>query len=669
MSGLTFAPLVPGWVLVLLGLTAIALTGLAVWRRARGAVWRAAAFAVLLAMLAGPLRTVRHTAPLDNIVVALVDQTASMAIDHRRRLVGAALAHLRAELPSGTRLKIVTLPPGAGTGTDLFAALRRAVATVPEAQRAGVVVLSDGEATDRARLAAAGRQFPVSLLIPARGAQTDRELRLLATPRYGLVGHQVMVRFVVRDHGVADHGAAVAVRVSVDGQVVQRVAAQVGVAGAVPIMVQHAGRVVVDLAAAALPGAVTTLNDQAVFALHGIRRRLTVLLIAGSPNQGLRSWRLLLKSDPSVRLVNFTILRDPDEPLAAPEQDVALIPFPVRRLFGLDLHRFDLVILDQFGADGVLPDFALANIAAHVRKGGALLVETGPSYDGRASLALTNLRAVLPVAPIAGGTVVGAFVPHLSAVGRRHPVTAALAQATMGPWYRFEQGRRRFGRTVLRAPGDAPLLVLGHAGRGRVAMLMSDQFWIWARGSLGQDPTLAGPALPLLRRTVHWLLGTPDLAGNFLAARIAQGQFEVTQRRIAGGPAGPVAITAPDGQRRIVVMTKIAPGRYRAALPASMPGVWRAQAGGLTAYAGAATSDAPEYRDLAASKRILAPLVDRTGGRVVWLGRDPTPSWRGLLRDRHAVMVTGLRRARLLPPGPVAILALLLVVLAWWRER
>ena len=669
MNGWSVAPLVPGWALVILGVAALLLTGLALVRRARGAVWRAAAFGVLLVWLVSPLRTVRHTTPLDNIVVALVDHSASMTIDHRLHNVDQALAHLSADLPKGVRLKIITLPRGAGTSTDLFSALRRAVAAVPAAQRAGVVMLSDGEATDDAPSFTGEGQFPISVLIPARKAQTDRELRLLATPRYGLVGHSVMVRFVVRDHGVADPGAAVTVRVSVDGHVVQRVAAQIGVPSAVPIMVRHAGRVVVDLAARPLPGAVTTLNDQAVFALHGIRRRLNVLLIAGSPNQGLRSWRLLLKSDPAVRLVNFTILREPDEPLAAPEQDVALIPFPVRRLFGIDLHRFDLVILDQFGADGVLPDFALANIASHVRKGGALLVETGPSYDGRDSLAGTPLRAVLPVAPVMGGAVIGAFVPRLSAVGRRHPVTSALADAAMGPWYRFEQGKRQFGRTVLRAPGAAPLLVLGHVGRGRVAMLMSDQFWIWARGSLGDDRALAGPALPLLRRTVHWLLGTPNLAGNDLSARIVDEQFEVTQRRIIGGAAGRVRVTAPDGRQQIMMMTKTGPGRYRAVLPATMPGVWRAQAGGLTAYAGAATSDAPEYRDLAASARILAPLVERTGGRVVWLGRDPTPSWHGLFRDRHAVMVTGLRRVRLLPVEPIAVLVLLLVALAWWRER
>ena len=674
MSGVGFAPVVPIALLIGLGVATILITAWALWRRARGAVWRAVAATALLLVLAGPVRILRQTVPRDNIVLVLLDHSASMAIGDRAAMVARAWHALRAHAPAHTRLRLVILHRGAGTKTDLFASLRRAVAAVPHAQRAGVVVLSDGEATDHWSGAKPHWRFPVSLLLPARRAQTDRELRLLATPHFGLVGHRVVVRFMVRDHGVADRGVAVPVRVSVDGRVVMRKMARVGMAEAVSIRVRHAGRSVVDVAAQPLPGAVSRLNDQAVFALHGIRRRLNVLLIAGAPNQGLRSWRLLLKSDPAVRLVNVTVLRDPNQALAAPERDMALIPFPARQLFSIDLHRFDLVIIDQFGLNGVLPDYALTNIASHVRAGGALLVETGPSYEGSESLALSPLGQILPVAPVPGGTIVGRFVPRLTRLGARDPVSALLAQHPGAAWYRFEQGQRRFGRTLLRAPGDAPLLVLGHVGRGRVAMLMSDQFWIWARGALGGDPALAGPAIPLLRRSVHWLLGAPDLAGNFLAAKIVGERLVIDRRKVTAGPARAVRITAPDGAVSMVPMTRIGPGRYHASVVANMPGVWRAQAGSLQAFAGAATGDAREYRDLAARASLLAPLVDRTGGRIIWLGRTAEPSWRGLSRDQQARKVIGVRRVRLLAAHAwssvlIALVALGLVVLAWWRER
>ncbi len=678
-SGMGFAPLVPVPLLIMLAVVVMVVSAWALWRRARGAVWRAVACGALLLVLAGPVRILRQTVRLDNIVVLLVDHSASMDIGQRAAMVAQARRTLQAHLPARTRVRLVIMPRGAGTKTDLFAALRHAVAAVPRAQLAGVVVLSDGEATDRWGGQQPNWRFPVSLLIPARRAQTDRELRLLATPRFGLVGHRVVVRFVVRDHGVADRGVAVPVRISVDGRVVMRKVARVGIVAAVSIRVRHAGRAVVDVAAQGLPGAVSRLNDQAVFALHGIRRRLNVLLIAGAPNQGLRSWRLLLKSDPAVRLVNVTVLRDPNQALAAPERDMALIPFPARQLFSVDLHRFDLIIVDQFGLNGVLPDYALKNIAAHVRAGGALLVETGPSYEGPSSLALSPLGPILPVAPVPrgtmpGGTIMGRFVPRLTKQGARDPVSALLAQDQGAAWYRFEQGRLRFGRALLRAPGDAPLLVLGHVGRGRVAMLMSDQFWIWARGALGGDPALAGPAIPLLRRSVHWLLGAPDLAGNFLAAKIKGGRLVIDRRKVTAGPPRAVRITAPDRQVLMVPMIRVGPGRYRASVLAPMPGVWHAQAGALRAFAGAASGEAREYRDLAARASLLAPLVDRTGGRVVWLGRTPDPSWRGLSRDRQARRVVGIRRVRLWT-GQAGLAALLamgvlgLVVLAWWRER
>lgn len=673
MTGpVVFDPLIPALLLAGLGIlaTAVALIGLA--RRARGAVPRFAGLAFLVLVLAGPRWRERTTTPLPDIALVIRDRSPSMAIGDRQRLADAAFHHLARTLPKATRLRVVSVAGNGHDGTPIFAALRDALSSIPPGRLAGVVAIGDGEATDRPAAIPPG--VPVSVLIPARGNQTDRALRLIDAPHYGLVGHRVALRFVVRDHGKTDRGAPVPVRVSIDGKTIARLQAPADRPVSVKLPVSHEGGAVVAVAAAPLPGEVSAVNDQAVFTLTGVRRRLTVLLVAGGPNPGLRTWRLLLKSDPAVRLVNFTILRLPSEALAAPVHDMSLIPFPVDQLFDRELGKFDLIILDRFGNDGLLPPPYLINIAAHVRAGGALLIEAGPEFEGAASLAASPLEPVLPARPDGAGTVTGRFTPKLTAQGRRHPVTAPLAHEAMAPWYRFESARRVRGATLLRTPRTAggagsPLLVLAHEGKGRVAMLLSDQYWLWARGALAHDKAMAGPAEPLLRRTVHWLLGEPALAARRLTAHIARGRLTVERRSLKGGSPGSALVTDPAGKTTTRALHRTGPGRFAATVPAGAAGVWRVSAGGMTAYAGAANDDPAEYADLAASDRIFGPIARRTGGRVVWLGRTPKPGWRGLLHRRHARLVTGARDIPLLPALPAAILAFALMVAAWWRER
>ncbi|MDX5931640.1 hypothetical protein [Acidiphilium acidophilum] len=671
MTGLPliFTPLLPVPVLIALGLLAlvIVLTGLI--RRARGAILRALGFILLLAVLAGPRWQIRTTTPLPDIVVILRDKSPSMAIGHRTRLADAAFHHLVRTLPPATRLRVVTVTGAANDGTPLFAALHDALAAIPPDRLAGIVAITDGEATDAPIPIPPG--VPVSALLAARGNQTDRALTLISAPRYGLVGHHADLRFIIRDHGVDDRGTKVPVTITVDGKTASRVMAPVGTPMNVKLRIAHAGTSVVAVAAQPLPGEVSVANDQAVFDLAGVRRRLTVLLIAGAPNPGLRTWRLLLKADPAVRLVNFTILRLPTEPLAAPVHDMSLIPFPVNQLFGRDLGKFDLIILDQFANDDLLLPPYLANITGHVRAGGALLIEAGSEFETIDSLDRSPLEPILPARPYGAGTVTGRFTPTLTREGQRDPVTAPLAHDHPGPWYRYESVQQTAGVSLLRTsgPAKAPLLILAHAGKGRVALLLSDQFWLWARGALAGDTSMAGPAEPLLRRTVHWLLGEPSLDARQLTAHFKGTTLTIERRSLHGGPPGQATIVDPAGATTKIALHHAGPGRYTATLPAPAPGVWQVKARGMTAYAGAANDDPAEQADLAATDRIFAPLADRSGGRIVWLGHTPQPGWSGLLHRRHAALVTGARDIPVPPAIPAALLAALLLVAGWWRER
>jgi hypothetical protein len=597
--------------------------------------------------------------PLPDVAVVAVDRSQSMQIAGRSALAAAALASLQAQAAKipGLELREVDVPAADSGGTSLFAALGPALAAVPEAQLAGVLGITDGEVSDAPATWAGAAPF--TALLAAKGEETDRELRIIAAPSYGLVGKTVSLRMEIFDHGVADAGAG-AVTVTEDGGTVWSGIANVGQVFAVDVPVRHAGAAVVAAAVAALPGEISPVNDQAAFTLNGIARKLEVLLISGNPNQSERSWRLLLKSDPAVELVHFTILRTPDETLDAPPEDVALVPFPVEQLFDTDIGKFDLIILDQFNTAGLLPSQYLLNMATYVKQGGALLVQTGPEFSSADSLALTPLAGVLPALPAAPGTITESFAPVVTDIGARHPVTAPFAGAPLAPWERIETAATDAGDVLMTGGAENwPLLVLANEGQGRVGMMLSDQFWLWTRGGAHD-----GPALPLLRRVVHWLLREPALEAEALDASATDGHLAVERRTLGAAYPGDALVVQPDGGTRSLVLRSVGPGRYAADVAVTQQGVWKVSEGGMTTYAASSESNAEEYQDLAATGGKLRGL-----GGVVWLGRGQGADLAALIERRHATEVTGTRDVPLLPPLPAMVMAVALLAAAWWRER
>jgi hypothetical protein len=654
------APLLAWPVLAVLGVICAVAVAASLVSRARGGVLRAAGFLLLFGVLLGPLLVRETTRPLPDIFAVAVDRSQSMSIGNRAALADAALAGLQAQAAAmaGLQLRVVDVPAADGGGTALFAALRAALGDIPAGQLAGVAAITDGQISD----APAGLPFdaPFSALLTGAAEETDRELRLISAPEYGLAGKTVSLQLEVFDDGATDAGAPADIGVTEDGDTVWRGAAAVGVPMTVDIPVRHAGPAVVAASVAPLAGEVSPINDQAAFTLNGVARKLEVVLISGYPNQGERSWRLLLKSDPAVELVHFTILRTPDEVLDAPPEAVALVPFPVQQLFETDISKFDLIILDQFDSSGLLPPQYLGNIADYVRGGGALLVQVGPEFSGADSLALTPLAPVLPATPSPPGTLAEKFAPAVTDIGARDPVTAPFAGTALSPWERLEAAAPTTGDVLMTGTAaNWPLLILANEGAGRVGMLLSDQFWLWTRGGAHD-----GPAVPLLRRVVHWLLREPALEAEALNARIDNGQLQVRRQTLGAATPGDATVTAPDGVARTLALRVISPGVYGASLPAATPGVWKVSEGGKTTYAALGESNTEEYQDLAATAGILRPL-----GTTVWLGRTPHPDLAAMLRRRGATAVTGTRDVPLLPPLPAMILAVGLLAAAWWRER
>ncbi|MCH7887749.1 MAG: hypothetical protein IIA00_00545 [Proteobacteria bacterium] len=690
LTTITAAPLLPWPLLAILAAAAAGAVALGLARRASGIWWRALGLAAVLAALVNPELVEESRELLPDIAVLVVDHSASQGIGERRAQADAALADLKAKLEAIPNLeaRIVTVDASragaagaAGSGTRLFAALDEALADVPRRRLAGVVMITDGQVHDApADAASLGFDAPLHVLLSGRRGEADRRLVVERAPRYGIVGHPQSLSLRVEDAGARRRGGGLA-RVTVrqgDGPSKSHFV-PVGASYEMGFTLDRAGPTVIELEVEDGPAELSRINNRAVVEVNGVRERLRVLLVSGEAHTGERVWRNLLKADPSVDLVHFTILRPPEKQDATPIRELALISFPIRELFQTKLNEFDLIIFDRFRQRGVVPSIYLENIARYVEQGGALLTAAGPAFATALSLYRTPLRQVLPARPT-GEVIERGFRARLSDLGRRHPVTARLPGAESDPpswgrWFRQIGVEVDHGTVLMEGADGGPILVLDRIGRGRVAQLLTDHMWLWARGFEG-----GGPQAELLRRLAHWLMKEPDLEEEDLRAIVRGNRIEIVRRSLARA-ADSVEVIGPSGARRVVALEAAADGRATAAITVDEPGIYRVSDGRLSAIGAVGEVNPLEFADLRASAETLEPLARATGGAVAWLADGAAPSvrmvrpgrdtagrgWIGLKANQDYV-VAGIRQAPLMPTWLVLLLSLGGLLLAWRAE-
>lgn len=678
LVGLVFEPWLPGWALMVLAVLAAGVATLALVRRARGGWLRLLALLLLLGAIANPKLEQETREGQSDIALVVVDESASQAIGERSAETARAarLAEERLARFPDLETRIVRVPEAGSGGTRLFAAVDQALAELPRDRLSAVVALTDGQVHDIP--AGSGRWgAPLHVLVSGREGETDRRIRLIEAPSFGIVGRSVEVRLIVED--LAPDPARFAVLTERrDGAEPERNAVLVGREQRLEVPIDRAGPIVVEFEVEPRPGEVSLLNNRAVVLINGVRDRLRVLLVSGEPHPGERTWRRLLKADPMVDLVHFTILRPPEKDDLTPLNELALIAFPVRELFQVKLREFDLIIFDRFTNRGILPPVYLRNIAEYVRQGGALLTSVGPDFIGPASLYNTALGTILPAAP-AGRVIEAAFRARVTDLGQRHPVTEGLAppgaEPGWGRWYRRADAGMPRGATLLDTADGGPLLVLDRVGQGRVALLLSDQIWLWSRNHDG-----GGPQAELLRRIAHWLMKEPELEEERLLAHLEAGRLLVDRRTLADGPPPELEITRPDGTSEHRTMTATAPGRAELSIDAAEPGVWRVFDGRMRAFAAAGATNPLEIADLRSSEAELRPLARASGGSIRRLA-EGMPDFRRVARGRDAEganwiglprtgshLVTGVAELPLLPPWLALLLVLGALLAAWRRE-
>ena len=682
-TSLEFAPQIPDLLLYLLIASAAIIAIYAFLRRASGWWARAIALAIAILALANPLIVRETREGLPDVVAIIVDHSQSMSVGGRRAQADAAAAKLKAQLAGDKSLEVrtaevTTRATGDDNGTQAFAALNTALADVPPDRVAGAIMLTDGEVHDAPATDKLTLHAPLQVLLAGKPDERDRKLSIVSAARFGIVGQQIDIELRVDDFGATAQGRA-DVDVRIDGVDKGVRTVPVGKNTTIKVPLAHGGENVIELTAKPGRSELTLQNNRAVATVSGVRDRLRVLLVSGEPQAGERVWRSLLKSDPSVDLVHFTILRSPDTQDVTPINELSLIVFPTRQLFVEKLSSFDLIIFDRYRERGILPLAYFDNIARYVENGGALLVSSGPEYMNPQSIYYTPLAAVLPARPT-GTVVTQPFKATVTQKGMAHPVTRDLPGAntadgkppSWGRWFRLIGADTVHGETLMSGPNNGPLLVLDSVGKGRVAEILSDHTWLWGRGYDG-----GGPVQELLRRLAHWLMKEPELEEERLSAAISNGQIVVERATMADQPK-PVTLTYPSGKQAALALKKTEPGIWRATAKADELGLYRASDGTLNAVAAAGPLNPKEVADMRATDAILKPLADESRGSVHWLN-DGLPAirrvppdrlaggddWIGL-RQNGAYRVTSVEQETLLPPW-LALVLLVGTLLAAWR--
>lgn len=692
----------------------------------------------LLALLLAVVRPVRIAARESVIgakVVVLSDTSRSMALPQDGKTTrGDVGARALADLAKGSKdARLLVLgfgdgPPApiaakegeksvpAAPRSDLTAALR-ALASSAEEKPQAVVVVSDGRLDDPAEdaspenLAALGKELkvPIHTIATTRQGPPDASVRRVSAAGAAVAHVPLPLRVEVGCSGglSCDELTVTARELREDGPpalLATGLSHLKDGKGTVDLSVtlERAGARILEIAITPPSGDTIPENDRRLLTFVVARERVRVLHVAGRPTNDVRALRQWLKSDASVDVVAFFILRtQSDNPNARPE-DLSLIPFPVDELFTEHLPSFDAVVLQDFDAQPYGLEKHLPQLARYVRSGGGLIMVGGQNSFIAGGYAGTPLAEVLPVSldhsPGATAADVAPVTPTWTEDGRAAPLLAPLRDVASEELPQMPGtnilGDVRAGGLVLwshptrttKSGAPMPILAIGDQGDGRSIALGIDGAWQLEFSQLGARTSGRGYGA-MWDGLLGWLMRDP---------RFEPGQLDLTAPCVAGEPAR-VRVRAPDGRdasgepREMVVEVRrldARPGEsgaepLKVEVPKRAPGATGTvevtlpplPAGGYTArlklgpgpttrrdFACEAGGD--EWADSRPDADRLRALAAATGGTFRWATDDralPLPEPAVVSAERHVVPLA--------PPWSWTLAAAVLLGAHWFTRR
>ena len=481
---------------------------------------------------------------LSGRVAVLLDASRSMTIDgpggrERRaqarklaqRWAGEATPTAVSVYTVGDRLEPTTLAALAGAypadedASRLAWAVHKLVSEDEAGDLGAIVVVSDGAdpaldahdgvLSDAGSVALGVRVHTVA--IGAGGALKDDAIADVQVDPIAFLRQDATAHVTLRSIGGAG-ARRVPVTLTHDGSVVRREDVDLPADGEASVDLRftpaRVGRALYRLSIPVEPGDAVPANNEHAFLVRVERDKTRVLLVSGEPSWDERFLRAFLKSDPSIELISFFILRTANDLPMAPASELALIPFPTDEHFREYLGTFDLVIFQNFDHRPYRITPYLPRIRDYVRRGGAFAMIGGDGSFGSGGYGGTPIADILPVRMPSGKTAASdlvddaPFSPRVVDDLSRHPLLALLPDPRLNAalWRSLAPligvnrvARPRAGAQVLLQDpnaraidgGPAPVVAVGEAGQGRALAVMTDTTWRWGMtsGGEGADPS------------------------------------------------------------------------------------------------------------------------------------------------------------------------------------
>lgn len=689
---ITFAPDLPIWIVVTLISASFLFVIWGLLLGLRGSILRTIAWGLLAIAVLNPSLHIEDREQLKSVVAIVTDKSGSQNLDGRDKQTELIKANLIERIIKSGNFEIreIDVSDQISTDTDistaLFEALQSGLNDVPSNQIAGSILITDGLVHDiPSDTKSLGIDAPIHAIITGEKNEKDRQITIVEAPRYGIVGESYEIVYLITQDGFED-GDEVQVSIYIDGELITIEPAIAGERFSFIDTLQHGGKNIIEFKVELHPDELTDANNRVFTTINGIRENLRVLLVSGEPHIGERTWRNLLKSDASVDLVHFTILRPPEKQDGTPINELSLIAFPTRELFVEKIDEFDLIIFDRYSRRGVLPILYFENIARYVRDGGAILIAAGPEYGISGSIAQTPLASVLPALPT-GKMRQTPYKPLISDLGQKHPVTRGLDKGrpldpNWSEWFRSISVSTPTGDVIMVGANQSPLLVLQRYQEGRVALLLSDHVWLWARGYKG-----GGPHVQLLRRISHWLMKEPELEEERLIAEGKGNKISILRQTLETD-APQATITAPSGKEINTALTAQdksdkKKGVFKAEIEVSEIGIYQVTNGELTALTHIGPPNPKEFTNVISTTELLKSVIEKSGGKIQRVSKDASNlprilsvrngaatsgnGWIGLI-NTDATLLKGINRISLF--SGLFGLALLIFAFAavWTRE-
>lgn len=493
------SPILPIPILWLLLIAFVAIQVFAFLKSKKINIFHALAFLTMLIFALNPqiIDIVKKDRPQKIIIIK--DYSASMMASGRFYGINVAAQNLKKQIAQNKNLEIIEgeIAPN-NQVTSFSKALEEATNNINEKDISGAIFITDGLGIDKSEIA---RPYPIHQILIGSENEKDAFIELIEAPKPNKIGETTKAKIIVKTKNIDDKIARL--NISMAGNTPYQINVPTNKEYDVEFKIQTSAITPVAIEVLPYNNEVSIANNAIITNIEGIQDRLRVLLVTGEPYEGTRAWRNLFKSDPTIDLVHFTILRSPEKEDYANEEEVSLIPFPTEELFIDKLDEFDLVVFDRFQNLVGLRDEYFQNVTRYVKNGGALLIAFGPKDAEDKGVLSTSLNEIIPINQ-APEMIDNEFYPVITEKGLHHPITQNLEQR-WGKWDRIF--KTTTNANVLMKAGENPLLIINQVENGRIALILSDKSWYWQRGFDG-----GGPFRELIGRTAHWLMKDPSLA-------------------------------------------------------------------------------------------------------------------------------------------------------------